>query len=197
MSNIDPSGINKNFPVAGQDNDTQVFRDNFTSIYDNFGIAKTEIKDLQDNVARTDTLETDFLGNTISNVILKNTSDAIVPGTSETSTSDIQVEFQSGSYQVFILKETESSFIVNLSAFPSDSTSVGKVTLELYSKGNGTKQVTFSLTGTGATNKKKRGFPTISGSHDLEVTSETNPVIVEIWRHNLDNFYFNYIGVFE
>ena len=31
-STINYLGINENFPVAGQDNDTQVFRDNFDTI---------------------------------------------------------------------------------------------------------------------------------------------------------------------
>ena len=51
---INFAAINQNFPVAGQDNDTQVFRDNFDTIKTNFSAAKTEIEDLQDNVARTD-----------------------------------------------------------------------------------------------------------------------------------------------
>ena len=44
---INFAAINENFPVAGQDNDTQVFRDNFDTIKTNFSAAKTEIEDLQ------------------------------------------------------------------------------------------------------------------------------------------------------
>ena len=46
-SNINPNNINGNFPVAGQDNDSQGFRDNFTNILNNFSFAATEINDLQ------------------------------------------------------------------------------------------------------------------------------------------------------
>lgn len=46
-SNINPNNINGNFPVAGQDNDSQGFRDNFTNILNNFSFAATEIGDLQ------------------------------------------------------------------------------------------------------------------------------------------------------
>jgi hypothetical protein len=49
-SNINPNNINGNFPVAGQDNDSQGFRDNFTNILNNFSFASTEITDLQNSV---------------------------------------------------------------------------------------------------------------------------------------------------
>ena len=49
-SNINPNNINGNFPVAGQDNDSQGFRDNFTNILNNFSFAATEITDLQNAV---------------------------------------------------------------------------------------------------------------------------------------------------
>lgn len=46
-SNINPNNINGNYPVAGQDNDSQGFRDNFTNISNNFSFAATEISALQ------------------------------------------------------------------------------------------------------------------------------------------------------
>ena len=49
-SNINPNNINGNFPVAGQDNDSQGFRDNFTNILNNFSFASSEITDLQNAV---------------------------------------------------------------------------------------------------------------------------------------------------
>ena len=49
-SNINPNNINGNFPVAGQDNDSQGFRDNFTNILNNFSFASSEITDLQNSI---------------------------------------------------------------------------------------------------------------------------------------------------
>jgi hypothetical protein len=46
-SNINPNIINITYPVAGQDNDTQGFRDNFSNIKNNFSAAATEISALQ------------------------------------------------------------------------------------------------------------------------------------------------------
>lgn len=49
-SNINPLNINGNYPIAGQDNDSQGFRDNFTNIRTNLSLAKSEIEDLQSKV---------------------------------------------------------------------------------------------------------------------------------------------------
>ena len=49
-SQIITTNIDGTYPVAGQDNDSQGFRDNFTNIKNNFSYAKSEIEDLQNNV---------------------------------------------------------------------------------------------------------------------------------------------------
>lgn len=65
-SNINPNNINGNFPVAGQDNDSQGFRDNFTNILNNFSFASTEITALQSAVTNLqDTVATN--GNVTAN----------------------------------------------------------------------------------------------------------------------------------
>ena len=54
-SNIDNTSIDATFPVAGQDNDSQGFRNNFNTIKNNFTAAKNEIEDLQTNTAKLNT----------------------------------------------------------------------------------------------------------------------------------------------
>ena len=49
-SSINPTNINGTYPIAGQDNDSQGFRDNFTNIKNNLTFAKTELEDLQSKV---------------------------------------------------------------------------------------------------------------------------------------------------
>ena len=76
-SAINYSGINPEFPVAGQDNDSQGFRDNFGTIQTALETAKTEITGLQTNAVLKANLDTnttvvnDMLGSTISNGIYK------------------------------------------------------------------------------------------------------------------------------
>jgi len=71
-SNINPNNIDGTYPVAGQDNNSQGFRDNFTNTKTNFQYAADEITDLQNNailksaLAGT-TLDNDMLGSLIYN----------------------------------------------------------------------------------------------------------------------------------
>ena len=52
-SNINPVTIDTTYPIAGQDNDTKGFRDNFTSIKNNFSTAAKEITAIQTTLAST------------------------------------------------------------------------------------------------------------------------------------------------
>ena len=74
-SQVNPNNIDGTYPVAGQDNDSQGFRDNFTNIRNNFTFTKAEIEDLQSKaVLKSALLNTvlsnDFAGNAIVNPAL-------------------------------------------------------------------------------------------------------------------------------
>jgi len=74
-SNINPNNIDGTYPVAGQDNNSQGFRDNFTNTKTNFQYAADEISDLQSNailksaLAGT-TLDNDMLGSLVYNGVV-------------------------------------------------------------------------------------------------------------------------------
>ena len=189
---INFAAINENFPVAGQDNDTQVFRDNFDTIKTNFSTAKTEITDLQDNVARTDG-DNDFLYNIVGSVTLndaylrkKDYGAAIVAGTQD-------VSFKQAMYHVIKVGANTS---LTFSEFPVGAVDItglgqiGKATLELYGDGVA-RTITFTTSG-GTVIKKSPGFP---GS--VTVTSATNPVIIEVWRHSATVIFMNYLGLYS
>ena len=88
-SNIVPGNIDGSFPIAGQDNSSQGFRDNFTAIKNNFEDAKTEIEDLQANKASTSG-NTSFNNYTVSEAVFKDTALTVYPHgtTSGTKTLD-------------------------------------------------------------------------------------------------------------
>jgi len=69
-SNINPTNIDGNYPIAGQDNDSQGFRDNFTNIKTNLTFAKYEIEDLQGKVILKSPLNGTTLSNDMNNAIL-------------------------------------------------------------------------------------------------------------------------------
>lgn len=71
-SNINPNNIDGTYPVAGQDNNSQGFRDNFTNTKTNFQFAANEITDLQNKAVLKSaltgsTLNNDMLGSLLSN----------------------------------------------------------------------------------------------------------------------------------
>ena len=76
-SAINYSGIDPTFPIAGQDNDSQGFRDNFGTIQTALEVAKTEITGLQTNVVlkanltNNATVDNNLAGSTLSNGIYK------------------------------------------------------------------------------------------------------------------------------
>lgn len=67
---INTGNIDTAYPIAGQDNDSQGFRDNFTNINDNFIAAKDEIEDLQDKVILKVALSGGTLDNDMTGVPL-------------------------------------------------------------------------------------------------------------------------------
>ena len=62
-SNINPNNIDGAYPVAGQDNNSQGFRDNFTNTSTNFQYAANEITDLQSKAV----LKAALVGTTLDN----------------------------------------------------------------------------------------------------------------------------------
>ena len=71
-SAINPQNIDGAYPVAGQDNDSQGFRDNFTNIKNNFTYAADEISDLQAKVVLKAALVGTVLNNDMGGSILNN-----------------------------------------------------------------------------------------------------------------------------
>ena len=72
-SSINPNNIDTTYPVAGQDNDSQGFRDNFTNTKSNFEFAETEIDDLQAKGIFKSALTGTTLDNDMAGAVIKNT----------------------------------------------------------------------------------------------------------------------------
>ena len=100
-SNINPNNIDTAYPIAGQDNDSQGFRDNFTNIKTNFQYAEEEIDDLQSKVLLKAALTGTTLDNDMNGALLRN---AKLQGTRATriapsaTSGSINIDFSAGSY---------------------------------------------------------------------------------------------------
>jgi hypothetical protein len=71
-SNINPNNIDGAYPVAGQDNNSQGFRDNFTNTSTNFQYAADEITDLQNKAVLKAALTGTTLDNNMQGSLLYN-----------------------------------------------------------------------------------------------------------------------------
>ncbi len=200
MSDINFQAINENFPIAGQDNDTQVFRDNFDTIKENFRLAKDEITDLEGKTARTDQAN-DFNLFTITRAVLQNSRERVadlVSAQGVITADPFTIDYENGNYQILRIGESISLDTLNfpgdpaIANEPSSPIGVGRVTLELYASNPGVSghTITFSSSG-GTVIKYAAGFPT-----PLILTSIDNPVFVEIWRHSQERIFIRHLGLF-
>jgi hypothetical protein len=101
-SQINPNNINGQYPVAGQPNNTQGFRDNFTNIKTNFQTAATEITDLENKgifkqALTGTTLDNNMGDNLIYAVKLQDVSYTYVQQTA--TAGAIAINYAAGQYQ--------------------------------------------------------------------------------------------------
>ena len=111
-SQINFNNIDGTYPIAGQDNSSQGFRDNFTNTKNNFEIVYNEITDLQSKVVlksplNNGTFNNDMQGNLISNPKFQGVRELIYDIGSNVSGS-ITVDFNTGSYQTLTLAGSTS-----------------------------------------------------------------------------------------
>ena len=101
-SAINPNDIDGTYPIAGQDNNSQGFRDNFTNTKTNFQYAANEITDLQTNVVLKaaltgTTLDNDMGGSPLSNANISDFS--AVAAILGTLSGTVTINYIAGHYQ--------------------------------------------------------------------------------------------------
>lgn len=114
-SSINPNNIDGSYPVAGQDNNSQGFRDNFTNTKTNFQYAAAEITDLQNKVvlkaALTGTvLNNDMNGSLLNNARFQNISETKVNLGSD---STLTIDYAAGPYQTVTLTQPVTISFIN------------------------------------------------------------------------------------
>jgi len=110
-SQINETNIDSTYPVAGKDNDSQGFRDNFSAIKTNFINAKSEIEDLQSKVLLKSALEGGVLSNDLGGSNIFNGNYTNFHGTSyaQSVSGTANIDVEKGSLQAFTLT-TDSIF---------------------------------------------------------------------------------------
>jgi hypothetical protein len=201
-SNIISETIDGTYPVAGVDNDTQGFRDNFSIIKNNFAAAKSEIETLQEGTAKLNELN-NFRGTNVNEANFQATTEQYFPiGGLAPLQTGVDVDFRNGHYQTLTIDA--ANVTLNLvgwqdAVLDADATRVQKFTVEL--RGAGTtpsepRTITWVTRGgsSGTAIKTSSNFPTpFTVDNSVE-----DPVIVEFWSYNGGTtVYANYLGRFE
>lgn len=170
-SNVNATPIDETYPVAGQDNDTQGFRDNFNYIKTALTTTGTEITALQNKTAGLNVSSVadggSFNGQIVSNAVFKENSKSIVNGGGVTQGA-VELNHGNGDYQVFQL-QTNVTFNFQVSNFADDG-NLQEFEIEL--RGDGTQRtVSFSTNGDYAL-LKDNNFPssfTVTNSNEIHI----------------------------
>lgn len=193
-SNINSTDIDADYPVAGVDNDSQGFRDNFSTIKDSLAVAKTEITDLQEDTAKLNAAN-NFAGNTITNAVIKQVGEEVYNIGNVSASQNIS--YENGHYQTITVS---NDVTLTLADWPQEDV-LGKIRLVILGDGTG-RTITWSVSG-GGTIKKYKGHllsdSTIGNAFPdpFEVSSTTDPIIVDFWTSDAgDTVYANYVGEF-
>lgn len=203
-SSINYIDIDPDFPVPGQDNESQGFRDNFSLIRSALQAAQGEITDLQEKSLLKSSLSGQELNNDMNGTVIlgakmSSTTNTVYgsnsPINENPSVEGVVVDFEFGLYQHYVVGD---NLTFRLSSWPLFlDPSVGTIRIELVSKDAGAYNINFtsSVTPTGSSG-------TIKYSSDwpgtLTIDSPTSPVIVEFWsRDGGATVYAKYLGKFE
>ena len=118
-SSINTGNIDGAYPVAGQDNSSQGFRDNFTNIKTNFGYAKSELEDLQTKAVLKAgltgvALDNDMGGNLLYNVEISQL--AMSKYAAGVLAGSVTLDYSNGYYQTLT---TSASITLAFTNFPA------------------------------------------------------------------------------
>ena len=123
-SKIVPGNIDGTFPIAGQDNSSQGFRNNFNAIKNNFTEAQSEINDLQANKVNLNSANS-FSGNSISDAEFKDNSETVFAH--GTAGGIITLNHLNGHYQTLT---TNASITLGFEGLPTTG-KLGRIILDI------------------------------------------------------------------
>ena len=190
-SQINPSNIDATYPVAGQPNNTQGFRDNFTATQTNFNYAATEITDLQNKAVLKAALTGTTLDNNMNDALLyaAKIQDFSATAVNLTTTSGpVTVDYTTGHYQS--LSPSTGSVTLGFTKWPA-ANNYGYIRLRIYIT-NTAYTVTLPAAATqgiagiqglsgstitfGATGYYEFGFSTVDGGTTITVFDLNRPL---------------------
>jgi len=197
-SSINFGAIDESFPVAGQDNDSNGFRNNFAAIQAAFVAAKSEIEDLQNKAVLTETLgsATETVANNLGGSTIKNgvysQLNGAVPSSGEITVSDGtgDIDLDQGPFQVFKIIGGDAT--LRFTNWTADVYNVVRV--HLYSDNN-IRSVTLATENAGTIIHEIFGA-WAEGIIELPATSTTH-VAIEAWSYDGSVVFVRPLGTYE
>jgi len=191
-SNIVPDTIDDTYPVAGQDNNSQGFRDNFNIIKTNFTSAKSEIETLQDNTAKTNA-DNVFFENTLSRYTkLQETTTHVGPTNVSSATP---LSFDAGHFYTIV---ASNDVTLTLEDWPTNN-EYAEMLIQVYGDGAVNRTVTFASTySAGASQMRVDGSTEFGGGAAITTnTVVTRSHLVKAFTYdNGTNVFLQYLGTF-
>ncbi len=194
-SSIDTSTIDANYPVAGIDNDSQGFRDNFNSIKTNITTAGSEITALQANRARTDA-DNNHVGNEIQDAELLQVTEKF-NNSFQTLTADHQVDYRDAHVHQFnAIAPAGNIMTVSFVGWPTARYAKLRVIMSVDNPGVSTDITLSAGSGTGLNDNNAAW---VGGNNILTHNgSIRQKIIVDVFTYDTgNNLFFNYIGSFD
>lgn len=133
--------INTLYPIAGEDNSTQGFRDNFKNIRLALSSTDEEVYSLKINSVTLNNPVNDFDNNIIKQAAFQDTSQIVYDASTTIQTSDVTVDYKNGHYQKFTVNEGLHVFTVN--NWP-DTGQAGSILLSISTSSLSTTTISFS-----------------------------------------------------
>lgn len=187
-SSIVSTTIDENFPVAGRDNDSQGFRDNFFIIKQNFESAKSEIEDLQSGVARVDTNNNFNLNNINEATLLATPLTVNTTYNSGLTVASANLSWEEG--YVHVVRGT-TDHTLTLADFPNNK--YCQMRIILFSNSTADRQFTFA----GGSLKTDDNWPA-GLTYGVIVGSNLNPIVVDAFTFDGGlNIFLKYVGDFS
>jgi hypothetical protein len=175
-SQINYGAITTSYPVAGEDNDSQGFRDNFTAIAAGLAIAKTELTQLQnssvlraDLATNTTAVQNDLNGSTIANAFYNKFYGVYFNGGTQSASADINLA--NGPMQQFLLSGDPT---LTFKGWPASGYATVRVAIQAAPGNLAVRHPTFATTA-GGTIQYDAAFPIIPGteSYGIRVGGES------------------------
>lgn len=144
-SSINTDNIDPEFPVAGQDNNSQGFRDNFLYIKEGLESAASDITDLQLNTPRLDD-DNDFNGNIISNAVTSSVYGLVYTASEGDPAGEADINIPNGPLQ--FLYANSNDLTVTFRSWPAINR-YASVRVHLIGDATSTKVVTIETENAG------------------------------------------------